>query len=251
MRPRCVVYRGNHMRVRRLVSVIAISSIVWVTAVIAQPKAGAPATPPAAAGSAQGSGSAAPADDAPPADMEGTDENPGAPKTGGEEEQPKLVKAAEAKPTGYPDAESQRPITLPEGMSEVMLDIHAQVSPFTGAAPLRARYGITKDIQLGLTWVTGAIYEDPTVADSTTKVHPGRAVGLDVTVMLKKWMGVRVGVPIYVQPFALSVAAGVPMKFVLSEKLALGGLDDVLNIAIHKFAPSYYHEVENQVGKFN
>ena len=49
-----------------------------------------------------------------------------------------------------------RPITLPQNMSEVAIGPHAQVSTRpAGTDALRARYGITRQVQLGLTYVLG------------------------------------------------------------------------------------------------
>ena len=75
--------------------------------------------------------------------------------------------------------------------------------------------------------------------------HPGKAVGLDVTVLLQNWIGVKVGVPVYIQPVAVSLAIGVPIKFSFGDKFALGGLDDLLNIKLKRFAPSFYQEFDN------
>jgi hypothetical protein len=41
------------------------------------------------------------------------------------------------------------------------------------------------------------------------------------------------------------------MKFVLSDKFAVGGLDDVLNIKLKRFAPSFYQEQLNALGAYN
>ena len=140
------------MSVRRLVSVLSVCLVASATAVVAQPKgakkkapvapAKDPATPaaptPAPAG---GSGSAAGSDagsavqmaeDPPPSDMEGTNENPDAPKTGEGSAEIKAV-APPMKKSGYPIEETQRPITLPQNMSEVGLAPHAQMKPYAGA----------------------------------------------------------------------------------------------------------------------
>ena len=132
-------------------------------------------------------------------------------------------------------------------MSEVSIGPHARVSPYAGTDALRARYGITRQVQLGLTYVLGGVFNDPKTLDSDKiGFHPGKAVGLDVTVLLQDWIGVKVGVPVYIDPVAVSLQLGAPMKFVfLDNKLALGGLDDLLNIRIAKFAPTFYQEAQN------
>jgi hypothetical protein len=252
------------MTVRRLASVLCVCLFATATVVVAQPKKdakpakdAAPASAGSAAGSAAGSGGDAGSavqmtEDAPPADMEGTGENPDAPRTLGEPD-PGVVVAPKASPrAGYPVEDVLRPITLPQNMSEVSIAPHAQFSPYGGADALRARYGITRQIQLGLTYLFGGIYADKNFiagASGGTKFHPGKAVGLDVTILLQNWLAIRVGVPVYISPLALSLTLGAPMKFVFNEKFALGGFDDLLTIKLRRFAPSFYQEFLNAQGK--
>jgi hypothetical protein len=141
-----------------------------------------------------------------------------------------------------------RPITLPQNMSEVSFAPHAVVSPYAASAALRARYGITPKVQLGLTYLVGAIFDDPTTPDITQQgFHPGKAVGLDVTVMLQDWVGVQLGIPLYISPLAVSITVGVPIKFRFSDKFAAGGLDDFLNIRVDRFAPTFDQELQNAI----
>lgn len=246
------------MSVRRLVSVLCVCLIASATAVVAQPKGGKapvapakdPATPapPAGSGSAAGSdaGSAVQmAEDPPPSDMEGTNENPDAPNTGAGSAEVKVV-VPTVRRSGYPIEEALRPITLPQNMSEVSIAPHAQIDPYAGADALRARYGITRQVQLGLTYLLGGIYDDPrTLTTDKIGFHPGKAVGLDVTVLLQNWLAVRVGVPVYIDPVAVGLQLGAPLKFFLSDKLAIGGMDDFLTLKIAKFAPTFYQEAQN------
>jgi hypothetical protein len=83
------------------------------------------------------------------------------------------------------------------------------------------------------------------------KFKPGKAVGLDLTVLLQDWIGVRVGVPVYIDPVAISIAVGVPMKFVFADgKLAIGGLDDLFAIRVKRFTPSFDQEADNALNAF-
>jgi hypothetical protein len=217
--------------------------------------AGSGKAPAAAAGAS--AGSAAPAgsegktvqmtEDPPPADMSGTAENPDTPKTVLETDAPPAVTTFAPPParTGYPIEEAARPITLPRNTSEVSLAPHAQVSPYAASTALRARYGITPMIQLGLTYVVGGIFDDPSTLESKQGFHPGKALGLDVTYMVRDWVGARVGVPIYISPLAVSLALGAPLKFVFGDKFALGGFDDLVNIRLERFAPTFYQELQN------
>jgi hypothetical protein len=192
-----------------------------------------------------------PIEDAPPADMEGTDENPDAPR--GREPEVTPTAPAPVTKSGYPIEEAQRPITLPQNMSEISISPHFQVSPYRGADALRARYGITRQIQLGLTYVYAGVFDDPATVERKQGFHAGKAGGLDVTVLLTNWVGVRVGLPVYLDPFAMSFAAGAPMRFIF-EKFTIGGMDDVLNIALPfggQFPPSFYSEHQNAVAAEN
>ena len=67
---------------------------------------------------------------------------------------------------------------------------------------------------------------------------------------MQNWIGVRVGVPIYVQPVAYSLLLGAPIKFTFGDKLALGGLDDLLNIKLKRFAPSFAREDQNAIAAY-
>src|SRR5262249_40730440 len=152
---------------------------------------------------------------------------------------------------GYPTEEYLRPITLPQNMSEVSLSPHMVINDdarggYSGGDALRARYGITRQVQLGLTYVFAASYHDPAKANPAMDdpgplgVHGGKAVGLDITVLLQNWIAVRVGVPVYISPVAVSLQLGAPLKFQLFDNLAIGGMDDFLNIKLSRFAPNFY-----------
>jgi hypothetical protein len=213
------------------------------------PGTGAGATGPGATGPGAGKGAGGEevqmSEDAPPKDIEGKEENPDAPRLI-DEPVPVVTKQVVSKPTGYPIEEAMRPITLPKNMSEVAIGPHAQVSPYRGSDALRARYGITDKAQLGLTYVLAGIYDSPDTDSTKLGLHPGKAVGLDVTVQLKSWLGARLGVPVYIDPFAVGLSIGVPMKWQFADgKYALGALDDFLNIRIKRFVPSFYQEYDN------
>ena len=244
------------MSLRRLFSVSSVV-VVATGAALAQPKkddkAPAPAAPAGSAAPAAEGSAVAPIEDTPPSDIEGRDENPDAPR--GTQVQTTVTTApVEAKPAGYPIEMVQRPITLPANLAEVAIGPHFRASPYAGSDALRARYGITPKIQLGLTYVMGGIFNDPLTTEKDYGFHPGKAGGLDVTVLVTNWLAIKGGVPVYFDPFAMSIALGAPMKFRLGDKLAVGGMEDVLNIAFPKdagfagFAPDYYQEEKNAIG---
>ena len=209
-------------------------------------------------GSEPGSGSAEPVEE-PPKDMNGVDENPDAPKTPGDDTKVVVVAPPKSPRAGYPIEEVLRPITLPQNMSEVSLAPHFEINDdtrggYAGGDALRARYGITRQVQIGLTYAFAAIYHDPSKMAGATPgplgLQSGKAVGLDVTVLITNFLAVRVGVPVYISPVAVSLLIGAPLKFVLSDKLAVGGIDDFLNIKLDKFAPTFYQEYDNALAGF-
>src|SRR5260221_7462956 len=137
--------------------------------------------------------------------MNGTDENPDNPHALTNEVKPEGPVLAPTKPTGYPIEEALRPITLPANMSEVSIAPHFQVSPYAGSDAIHARYGITKQVQIGLTYLFAGIYDRHQVDPGLTKsygLHTGKAFGIDVTVLLQNWLAVKVGVPVYIDPVA-------------------------------------------------
>jgi len=110
---------------------------------------------------------------------------------------------------------------------------------------LRGRYGITRQVQLGLTYVLGGMYDDPNTMSDKVGFHPGKAIGVDVTVLVKDWVGVRVGVPVYIDPLAVGIQLGATMRFRLTDKVTVGGLDDLITIGAYRFAPSLYDDQLN------
>ena len=249
---------------------LCVGLFATVSVAIAQPPKKPEPTnaPPSPTGTGAGTADAPPAPDAegPPPARDGTSEDPGAPRPLGVEEKPQVVAVPEKKPeSGYPIEEAARPINLPAGMAEVAIGPRFMASvpegaPFgpstmdigyVGSDALRARYGITRQVQLGFTYVLGGIYDDPRTASDKLGFHPGKAIGLDVQYLVRDWVGVKVGVPVWIyRPEeggapAIGLTIGTPIKFRFGRKLALGGLDDLLAIKITRFAPSFEHEYLN------
>ncbi len=255
------------MSVRRVISVLSVLLVASATVVVAQPKKNDPKAPvapakdtapaagsaaPAGSGSGSAEGSAVEMVEDPPADMEGTSEDPDAPRIG-DGSAAVVVVPEKQKTVGYPIEEALRPITLPANMSEITLGATVPVDPFVPTAVLRARYGITRQVQLGLTYVLAGVYDDPsTTGTDKSTIHPGKAVGVDVTVLMQEWIGIRIGVPVYIDPIAFALQLGAPMRFRFADgKLTLGGLEDLLTIRLYEFPPSLTSEVQNAAGAFN
>lgn len=239
------------MSLRRLISVLSVVAMAGGVA-LAQPNNGAEPAPakepdPSATPAAADGAAVTPIEDAAPADMEGTSENPDAPR-GTEDVSISAGPIAPTGPVGYPIEQAMRPIVLPETMAEVSIAPHFQVSKNGASDALRARYGITNKVQLGLTYVYGGVYDEPATVMKKYGFHVGKAAGLDVTVLLENWVAVRVGIPVYFDPFAMGIQLDAPMKFRFNNKFAIGALDDFLNIALPvgaEFAPDFYQESRN------
>jgi hypothetical protein len=245
------------MSLRRLALILGVTVATGTLVAAAPAKKKAP--PPGAgsgsgsgsgAGSGLGSGSAVePIEEAPPPSvMNGTDDNPDNPHAVTNEEPAKPVIAAVLKKADYPIELALRPITLFQNLTEVSIAPHLQSSPFIASDAVHARYGITRQIQVGVTYVYAGVWDRQLIdtGDSSSYgFHSGKAFGVDVTYLLQDWIGISVGVPFYISPLAVALQIGVPLKFTFGDKFALGGLDDLLNINLHNFAPSFYQEFYN------
>jgi hypothetical protein len=185
-------------------------------------------------------------EDAPPEDMEGTSENPDAPRLVGDEDDV-VTTAPKATRTGYPIEEVLRPLTLPAVTSEIGLDLRSTFDGLNTEVGLRARYGITRQIQIGLRYGIGGLYEDVGTGDDKIVFNTGKAVGLDVSYLIQDWVAAKITLPVYVQPFAMAITLGAPMKFRFGQKFAIVVLDDFLDIRVSKFIPSLTDERRNEL----
>ncbi len=180
----------------------------------------------------------------PPEDMDGTSENPDAPKLIDDEER-KIALAPAAKRTGYPIEEVLRPLTLPAVTSEVGMDVRSTFGNLDVEIGLDAEYGITRQWQIGLRYGVGGLFDADGDGGDGAKFKTGKAFGLDVTYLVFDWLAARVTLPFYVDPFAMGAVLGAPMKFRFGDKLAFVAVDDFLEIKFAKFIPSLRGEAEN------
>lgn len=240
--------------------VLAFALVSSPLVVVAAPaKKAAPVAPAKDAGSASGSdasaGSAVEPIEEPPSatEMSGTEDNPDAPHALTIEEAPKPKVAAKPVKKTYPVELAQRPITLTQNLTEISISPHFDVSPFLFSDAIHARYGITDQLQVGVTYVYGGAWNRDLITPGSSSVgfHSGKAFGVDAAYSIFNWLAVQAGVPFYVSPFAISLQLAAPMKFHITDKFAIGGLDDLLNISLHNFAPSFYMEFENALAANN
>jgi hypothetical protein len=128
-------------------------------------------------------------------------------------------------------------------MSEAGIDVRNNIDPYIGNSTLRGRFGITRQIQVGLEYNIGGFYDQ----GDGVKFNTGKSIGIDVTYLIKDFVGARIALPFYLDPFAMGVTLGAPMKFRIGDKLAIGGFNDLLSITIVEFVPSTTNEAYNEV----
>ena len=200
---------------------------------VAQPEADKPApTKPDATKPGTGAGEEVEMgeDDAPIADETGMEENPDAPTSGNDGTDTRVVMKAPPAPVVYPVESHQRPITLLAGMSEGTLDYPVFFDPFRTAGQLRAAYGITSKIEAQLRYGIGSYSND------ASKYYPGKAVALGGVYQVMPFVGAQLELPILLDPFAMGVTLGAPLKFRF-DKFALFAGRDLVTFKLAKFAP--------------
>ncbi|HUQ04861.1 MAG TPA: hypothetical protein VM261_20305 [Kofleriaceae bacterium] len=180
-------------------------------------------------------------------DETGSEEDPDAPLIGSEPVETGPTAPAQKK-TGYPIAEVDRPITLPDFTSEVRFDLRLFPDPLDAELGLRARYGITRQAQVGVRYNIGGFYNDGKPAgDDKATFNTGKAVALEFQYLVQEWVAPRVTIPMYVDPFAIGMTLGAQMKFKIIDKLAIVGFEDVVGFKLSdKFVPDLESERTNE-----
>lgn len=211
-----------------------------------------PDDPPAGdAGDPDGAGGETELEDDPPpiGDDSGTEENPDAPRVLGEDD-PEAPATPRPRATGYPLGEVDRPITIPEFSSEIRFGVAAYPSPLDLELNLHARYGITNQAQIGVRYNIGGFYDDGK-HDGDEVWNTGKTVTIDFQYLLTDWVAPRLGVPMYVDPFAIAIELGAPMKFRFG-KLAIVGFEDVLAFKLQgdRWVPHPENERVNEAYAF-
>lgn len=183
-------------------------------------------------------------DPVPVGDDDGGEENPDAPRIG--DEPVDAPKAPQRRASGYPVNEVLRPITLPDFTSEISLAAALYPSPVDVELRLRARYGITRQAQIGVQYGIGGLYND----GKKGKVgwNTGKAVSIDFSFLVTNWIAPRIAIPMYVDPFAIGIELGAPVKFRFGDKFAIVGFEEVVGFKLQgdKFLPDVDSERRNE-----
>jgi hypothetical protein len=135
----------------------------------------------------------------------------------------------------YPIEIIKRPLTLAASQAEVSLDV-----PFVSgdATPLltqvlRGAYGVTRDVQLGLTYSFGL--ERLNAPPGTDGYEAGKAVSIDAAyTILPGYLAASLKVPVYLSGdnFGLGLILGAPFRVELFDRFAVFGGTDLVHIKI-------------------
>lgn len=189
-------------------------------------------------------------------EVELDEDPPSTTETGAEEDAPHIIGPEQAGQDGtkapaprareYPVTEVQRPLTLPDFTSELRLEALFYPTPVDAEFALRARYGITRQIQIGVAYGIGGFYNDG--KRDKVRFNTGKAVALDLSYLAAEWIAPRLGVPMYVDPFAIGLELGAPVKFRFGDRLAIVGFEDLLGFKLvgDKFYPDLRREKANE-----
>src|SRR5262249_10772641 len=135
----------------------------------------------------------------------------------------------------YPTEMVKRPLTLPAEMAQVSLDmplILHQGDP-TLTQILRGGFGITRDLQVGLTYGFGL--ERLSSQPGLDGYQAGKAFSIDgaYTVIPQK-LSATLSFAFLAEPdhFGISVALGVPFKIEIGDKWAIFGGNDLLRVKL-------------------
>jgi hypothetical protein len=147
----------------------------------------------------------------------------------------------------YPVAVIHRPMTLPANTAEIAIDAPVYFggpvdNDETGAIDIGARatqvlhaaYGVTQDIQVGVSYGFGSERLSP--PEGAKGFEAGKAFSVDGGyTVLPEHLAVTVSLPFYADPFASSLVLGAPFRINMSDKLALVGGQDLLEVAFNKW----------------
>lgn len=135
----------------------------------------------------------------------------------------------------YPREVVHRPLTLPEDQAEVMLDV-----PFvagdgnpTLTQVLRGAFGVTVDLQLGVTYSVGLERLNAETGEKGFEV--GKAVSLDAAyTIFPGYLAAQLRLAFYADPdiFGLALVLGAPFKLTLADRWAIFGAADLVTIKL-------------------
>jgi hypothetical protein len=139
----------------------------------------------------------------------------------------------------YPVALIARPMTLTQNTAEISIDapiVFGGNNDLGARATqvLRASYGVTQDIQVGVSYGFGAERLDP--PEGLKSYEAGKAFSIDgAYTEIPDHLAVTLSLPFYADPFAMSLTLGAPFRFRLGDKLAIVGGQDLIEISLNQW----------------
>lgn len=138
----------------------------------------------------------------------------------------------------YPIEAIDRPLTLAASQFEISLDVPVEAigadgGPFMTQV-LRAGYGVTTDLQIGVAYGIGLELLNP--PEGAKAFEAGKAFSLDAAhTILPGNLAAQLSLPFYADPFAWSVSLGVPFRVKITDKIAFVGGQDLVAITLVRF----------------
>lgn len=129
----------------------------------------------------------------------------------------------------------ERPMTLVARQYQVSLELPLAIGGADAAIEttlvLRAAYGLTQDVQAGISYGFGLARIAP--EGSGKGFEAGKAFSIDAAyTLIPDKLAVTASLPFYADPFALSLTAGLPFRLRVYDKLALFGLNDLVELKL-------------------
>jgi hypothetical protein len=149
----------------------------------------------------------------------------------------RLTKRARYTKKTYPTELVRRPMTLAAAQAELSIDSPLVIG---GSNPImwqvaRARYGITRDIEAGITYSFGLVNLSP--PDGVDTFQGGKGFSFDGAYTIwPEHLAVAVSLPFYVDPdaFAAGFNLSIPFRVNLGSRWAIYGGQDLLQLRIVK-----------------
>jgi hypothetical protein len=140
---------------------------------------------------------------------------------------------------GYPIERVKRPLTLPADLGEIDVDVPMVLNdghPLL-TQTLSPAYGITVDLELGLTYSIGV--ERLSAEPGEQGFEVGRAVSLDAAyTLIPRYLAVQARLAFYIDPdvFGIGLILGLPYKIELGDEWAIFGGADLERLRLKEFA---------------
>jgi hypothetical protein len=146
--------------------------------------------------------------------------------------------AAPVSESPYPRELVRRPLTAAAAMSEAGLTALLVAEPFELGGELRARHGVSRRVELGLRYGTGALHDGEFLV--------GKALAPELGVALHRHVAVQVALPLLLSPFSLGAVVGAPVRLPLGERLAFIAGRELLGVRLKRFLPSTRSAAQNE-----